>query len=127
MALPGNPHISLNDSTYDGVREKRWVSLDGKGIQFLRSPCLTVVSPDRRLLGGLGQLTDGVTGLDNFLRTHQNNVWLGYDYLGWRNDTPGTQGYVEMEFVFDKRRNFTYMKVCNVTRLFRLKLFHHVL
>uniref|UniRef100_A0A3Q2EES7 receptor protein-tyrosine kinase n=1 Tax=Cyprinodon variegatus TaxID=28743 RepID=A0A3Q2EES7_CYPVA len=87
MALPGNPHISLNDSTYDGVREKR------------------------RLLGGLGQLTDGVTGLDNFLRTHQNNVWLGYDYLGWRNDTPGTQGYVEMEFVFDKRRNFTYMKV----------------
>ncbi|XP_038143047.1 discoidin domain-containing receptor 2 isoform X3 [Cyprinodon tularosa] len=87
MALPGYPHISLNDSTYDGVREKR------------------------RLLGGLGQLTDGVTGLDNFLRTHQNNVWLGYDYLGWRNDTPGTQGYVEMEFVFDKRRNFTYMKV----------------
>uniref|UniRef100_A0A3Q2UPX1 receptor protein-tyrosine kinase n=1 Tax=Fundulus heteroclitus TaxID=8078 RepID=A0A3Q2UPX1_FUNHE len=87
MALPSYPHVSLNDSTYDGVRKKR------------------------SLLGGLGQLTDGVTGQDNFLMTHQYNVWPGYDYLGWRNDTAGTQGHVEMEFGFDRLRNFTCMKV----------------
>ncbi|XP_036000168.1 discoidin domain-containing receptor 2 isoform X1 [Fundulus heteroclitus] len=87
MALPSYPHVSLNDSTYDGVRKKR------------------------KLLGGLGQLTDGVTGQDNFLMTHQYNVWPGYDYLGWRNDTAGTQGHVEMEFGFDRLRNFTCMKV----------------
>uniref|UniRef100_A0A3B5MNC3 receptor protein-tyrosine kinase n=1 Tax=Xiphophorus couchianus TaxID=32473 RepID=A0A3B5MNC3_9TELE len=90
MMSPGNPSvISLNDSTYDGVHEKR----SGK------------------LFGGLGQLTDGVTGRDDFLAIRQYNVWQGYDYLGWRNDTPGTQGYVEMEFVFDRLRNFTSMKV----------------
>ncbi|XP_043967825.1 discoidin domain-containing receptor 2-like isoform X2 [Gambusia affinis] len=88
MMSPGNPAvISLNDSTYDGVHEKR------------------------KLFGGLGQLTDGVTGRDDFLAIRQYNVWQGYDYLGWRNDTPGTQGYVEMEFVFDRLRNFTSMKV----------------
>ncbi|MEQ2254857.1 hypothetical protein ILYODFUR_007913 [Ilyodon furcidens] len=87
MMLPSYPHISLNDSTYDGVHDKR------------------------KLSGGLGQLTDGVTGQDNFLKTRQYKVWLGYDYLGWRNDTPGTREYVEMEFVFDRLRNFTSMKV----------------
>lgn len=60
----------------------------------------------------MGQLTDGVIGLDDFLQTRQYHVWPGYDYLGWRNDSLGTQGYVEMEFVFDRRRNFTSMKVC---------------
>ncbi|MEQ2187367.1 hypothetical protein GOODEAATRI_004009, partial [Goodea atripinnis] len=88
MMLPSYPHISLNDSTYDGVHDK-----------------------SRKLSGGLGQLTDGVTGQDNFLKTRQYKVWLGYDYLGWRNDTAGTRGYVEMEFVFDRLRNFTSMKV----------------
>ncbi|XP_067376847.1 discoidin domain-containing receptor 2 [Channa argus] len=87
MTQPGYPFASFNDSTYDGVHEKR------------------------RLSGGLGQLTDGVIGLDDFLLTRQYNVWPGYDYLGWRNDSLGSQGYVEMEFVFDKQRNFTSMKV----------------
>lgn len=59
----------------------------------------------------MGQLTDGVIGLDDFLMTRQYHVWPGYDYLGWKNDSLGTQGYVEMEFVFDKQRNFTSMKV----------------
>lgn len=54
-----------------------------------------------------------MTGRDDFLAIRQYNVWQGYDYLGWRNDTPGTQGYVEMEFVFDRLRNFTSMKVCS--------------
>jgi len=55
-----------------------------------------------------------VIGQDNFLVTRQHPqflVWPGYDYLGWRNDSLGTQGYVEMEFVFDRQRNFTSMKV----------------
>lgn len=69
-------------------------------------------SSRRRLFGGMGQLTDGVIGLDDFLMTRQYHVWPGYDYLGWKNDSLGTQGYVEMEFVFDRQRNFTSMKVC---------------
>lgn len=72
---------------------------------------MTAVSSNRKLSGGLGQLTDGVIGLDDFLLTRQHNVWPGYDYLGWRNDSLGTQGHVEMEFVFDRQRNFTSMKV----------------
>uniref|UniRef100_A0A3B4UW46 Discoidin domain-containing receptor 2 n=1 Tax=Seriola dumerili TaxID=41447 RepID=A0A3B4UW46_SERDU len=87
MMPPGYPIASLNDSTYDGAHERR------------------------RLFGGMGQLTDGVIGLDDFLLTRQYHVWPGYDYLGWRNDSLGTQGYVEMEFVFDRQRNFTSMKV----------------
>uniref|UniRef100_A0A7N6AK80 receptor protein-tyrosine kinase n=1 Tax=Anabas testudineus TaxID=64144 RepID=A0A7N6AK80_ANATE len=86
MQQPGHPIANFSDSTYDGVNE-------------------------RRLSGGLGQLTDGVIGLDNFLQARQYHVWRGYDYLGWRNDSLGTQGHVEMEFVFDRQRNFTSMKV----------------
>ncbi|KAM4576078.1 discoidin domain-containing receptor 2 isoform 1-T1 [Odontesthes bonariensis] len=93
MMLPGYSIVNLSDSTYDGVHKRR------------------------KLSGGLGQLTDGVIGQDNFLVTRQHPqflVWPGYDYLGWRNDSLGTQGYVEMEFVFDRKRNFTSMKVhCN--------------
>uniref|UniRef100_A0A3Q3LXR6 Discoidin domain-containing receptor 2 n=1 Tax=Labrus bergylta TaxID=56723 RepID=A0A3Q3LXR6_9LABR len=87
MMPPGYPIASLNDSTYDGDHEKR------------------------KLFGGMGQLTDGVIGMDDFLLTRQYHVWPGYDYLGWRNDSLGTQGFVEMEFVFDRQRNFTSMKV----------------
>lgn len=64
------------------------------------------------MTGGLGQLTDGLTGLDDYRLSHQVNKRPGYDYVGWRNDTPGILGYVEMEFVFDRPRNFTSMKVC---------------
>uniref|UniRef100_A0A667X8E8 receptor protein-tyrosine kinase n=1 Tax=Myripristis murdjan TaxID=586833 RepID=A0A667X8E8_9TELE len=87
MMPPGYPIASLNDSTYDGAHERR------------------------RLSGGLGQLTDGVIGQDDFLKTRQHHVWPGYDYLGWRNDSLATLKYVEMEFVFDRQRNFTSMKV----------------
>uniref|UniRef100_A0A4W4F457 receptor protein-tyrosine kinase n=1 Tax=Electrophorus electricus TaxID=8005 RepID=A0A4W4F457_ELEEL len=86
MMAPGYPITPLNDSTYDGVLERR------------------------RLLGGLGQLTDGVAGQDDFGRVQQYKPWPGYDYVGWRNDSLGP-GYVEMEFQFDRRRNFTSMKV----------------
>lgn len=59
---------------------------------------------------GLGQLTDGVSGLDDFTQTHEYHVWPGYDYVGWRNES-ATDGYVEIVFEFDRVRNFTTMKV----------------
>ena len=59
---------------------------------------------------GLGQLTDGVSGLDDFTQTHEYHVWPGYDYVGWRNES-AANGYVEIVFEFDRIRNFTTMKV----------------
>lgn len=59
---------------------------------------------------GLGQLTDGVSGLDDFTQTHEYHVWPGYDYVGWRNESVAN-GYIEMVFEFDRIRNFTTMKV----------------
>lgn len=61
---------------------------------------------------GLGQLTDGVSGLDDFTETHEYHVWPGYDYVGWRNEST-TSGYIEIMFEFDRIRNFTTMKVCS--------------
>uniref|UniRef100_A0A3Q2YB62 receptor protein-tyrosine kinase n=1 Tax=Hippocampus comes TaxID=109280 RepID=A0A3Q2YB62_HIPCM len=87
MPQPGLPTAILNDSTYDGAHQKRPLS------------------------GGLGQLTDGVVGLDDFLLTRQYPAWPGYDYLGWRNISMGADQSVEMDFVFDRQRNFTSMKV----------------
>uniref|UniRef100_A0A8C4YX80 Tyrosine-protein kinase receptor n=1 Tax=Gadus morhua TaxID=8049 RepID=A0A8C4YX80_GADMO len=86
MGPPGHALASLNDSIYDGTQH-------------------------RRLSGGLGQLTDGVIGQDDFLLTRQYQGWPGYDYLGWRNDSLSTLGHVEMEFMFQTQRNFTSMKV----------------
>lgn len=62
---------------------------------------------------GLGQLTDGVSGLDDFTQTHEYHVWPGYDYVGWRNES-ATSGYIEIMFEFDRIRNFTTMKVSGV-------------
>lgn len=75
----------------------------------------------------MGQLTDGVIGLDDFLKTRQYHVWPGYDYLGWKNDSLGTQGYVEMEFVFDRQRNFTSMKVLTSVWLYLSRSEFHLL
>uniref|UniRef100_A0A3Q3WVL6 receptor protein-tyrosine kinase n=1 Tax=Mola mola TaxID=94237 RepID=A0A3Q3WVL6_MOLML len=62
---------------------------------------------------GLGQLTDGTWGLDDFLHSHIYSMWPGYDYVGWNNKS-FPKGYVEMIFEFDHVRNFTSMKVhCN--------------
>ncbi|XP_037114868.1 discoidin domain-containing receptor 2 [Syngnathus acus] len=87
MTQLGLPTAVLNDSTYDGTHQKR------------------------KLSGGLGQLTDGVIGLDDFLLTRQYHARPGYDYLGWRNVSVGADQSVEMDFVFDRQRNFTSMKV----------------
>lgn len=68
----------------------------------------------RSMTEGLGQLTDGVSGLDDFTQTHEYHVWPGYDYVGWRNES-ATNGYIEIMFEFDRIRNFTTMKVSGGT------------
>lgn len=65
---------------------------------------------------GLGQLTDGQSGLDDFILSHVYNVWPGYDYVGWTNES-FPSGYVEIMFEFDRTRNFTTMKVVKKTNV----------
>ncbi|KAL7980913.1 hypothetical protein Chor_002067 [Crotalus horridus] len=102
MVAPGNLIVYLNDSIYDGYQERKF------------------------LHGGLGQLTDGVLGLDDFTKSHQYRVWPGYDYIGWRNDSL-RNGILEMEFQFDHQRNFTSMKVhCNNMFSKGVKIFERV-
>ncbi|NXJ88421.1 DDR2 protein, partial [Corythaixoides concolor] len=103
IAAPGFPIVYLNDSTYDGYQERR------------------------HLYGGLGQLTDGVLGLDDFTQSHQYRVWPGYDYVGWKNES-FSMGSVEMEFQFDRPRNFTSMKVVHCNNMFSkgVKIFQKV-
>uniref|UniRef100_A0A3Q3LWN4 receptor protein-tyrosine kinase n=1 Tax=Labrus bergylta TaxID=56723 RepID=A0A3Q3LWN4_9LABR len=80
--------VYFNDSVYDGALAER-------------------------LTKGLGQLTDGTWGLDDFLHSHIYGMWPGYDFVGWSNKS-FPKGYVEMIFEFDHIRNFTSMKVhCN--------------
>ncbi|XP_010226880.1 PREDICTED: discoidin domain-containing receptor 2 [Tinamus guttatus] len=101
LVLPGGTIIYLNDSVYDGA--------------FGYS-----------MTEGLGQLTDGVSGLDDFTQTHEYHVWPGYDYVGWRNEST-TGGYVEITFEFDRIRNFTTMKVhCNNMFAKGVKIFKEV-
>lgn len=83
------------------------------GLGTIRLPVLTRVPPFPAcgsMTEGLGQLTDGVSGLDDFTQTHEYHVWPGYDYVGWRNESTAG-GYVEITFEFDRIRNFTTMKV----------------
>ncbi|XP_031710867.1 discoidin domain-containing receptor 2 isoform X1 [Anarrhichthys ocellatus] len=80
--------VYFNDSVYDGPSAER-------------------------LTKGLGQLTDGTWGLDDFLHSNIYGMWPGYDYMGWNNKSL-PKGYAEMIFEFDHIRNFTSMKVhCN--------------
>ncbi|XP_026062645.1 discoidin domain-containing receptor 2 [Carassius auratus] len=90
--------IYLNDTVYDGA------------IRY-------------SMTEGLGQLTDGSWGLDDFTRSQVYGVWPGYDYVGWTNASfPG--GSVEMTFEFDRVRNFTSMKVhCNNMYTWGVKMF----
>ncbi|CAB0039584.1 unnamed protein product [Trichogramma brassicae] len=77
--------LDLTDRTYDGTEEAEY------------------------LTGGLGQLVDGQKGPDNF-RLDMYGNGKGYEWVGWRNDTPNTLGRpVEIIFEFDYVRNFTAM------------------
>ncbi|KAG9277271.1 discoidin domain-containing receptor 2 isoform X1 [Astyanax mexicanus] len=100
MILHSQP-IYLNDSVYDGAMSYSMTE-------------------------GLGQLTDGMCGLDDFTFSHVYNVWPGYDYVGWTNES-FPNGYVEIMFEFDRTRNFTTMKVhCNNMFSQRVKTFQKV-
>lgn len=100
MTLSGSP-VYLNDSVYDGA--------------VIHS-----------MTEGLGQLTDGVCGLDDFTISHVYNARPGYDYVGWNNDS-FPSGYVEIMFEFDRTRNFTSMKVhCNNMFSRRVRVFRQV-
>ncbi|KAJ6654670.1 hypothetical protein lerEdw1_006692 [Lerista edwardsae] len=98
LVLPSGTVVYLNDSIYDGYS----------------------------MTEGLGQLTDGVSGLDDFSQTHEYHVWPGYDYVGWCNESM-VNGYVEIIFEFDRIRNFTTMKVhCNNMFAKGVKIFREV-
>ncbi|KAJ7332369.1 hypothetical protein JRQ81_014549 [Phrynocephalus forsythii] len=98
LVLPGGTTVYLNDSIYDG----------------------------HSMTEGLGQFTDGVSGLDDFSQTHEYHVWPGYDYIGWRNEST-INGNVEIIFEFDRIRNFTTMKVhCNNMFAKGVKIFKEV-
>ncbi|XP_006568429.1 discoidin domain-containing receptor 2 isoform X2 [Apis mellifera] len=66
---------------------------------------------DGELQRGLGQLTDGRTGPDNFkLAYYDKDRTQGW--VGWRNDTRGQP--VEIKFEFDKVREFSAIHIyCN--------------
>ncbi|XP_018609606.2 discoidin domain-containing receptor 2-like isoform X1 [Scleropages formosus] len=94
-------HVYLNDSVYDGA----------VGYSMTE---------------GLGQLTDGMSGLDDFTLSHVYSVWPGYDYVGWNNES-FPEGQVEITFEFDRIRNFTTMKVhCNNMFPRNVKMFKQV-
>ncbi|XP_067310351.1 discoidin domain-containing receptor 2 isoform X2 [Pseudorasbora parva] len=94
--------IYLNDTVYDGA------------ISY-------------SMTEGLGQLTDGSWGLDDFTKSQVYGAWPGYDYVGWTNASfPG--GSVEMTFEFDRVRNFTSMKVhCNNMYTWGVKIFRQAM
>ncbi|XP_056379545.1 discoidin domain-containing receptor 2 isoform X1 [Hyla sarda] len=99
--LPDGQIVNLNDTIYDGA----------VGYSMTE---------------GLGQLTDGVSGLDDFTLTHEYHMWPGYDYVGWSNES-FPNGYVEIMFEFDRIRNFTTMKVhCNNMFSKGVKIFKEV-
>ncbi|XP_036321548.1 uncharacterized protein LOC118735725 [Rhagoletis pomonella] len=75
--------VDLSDKTYDGYEQ------------------------GDRYVDGLGQLVDGQKGKDNF-RTDIHGYGKGYEWIGWRNDTPDLSGKpVEIIFEFDTVRNFS--------------------
>ncbi|KAB0795691.1 hypothetical protein PPYR_09752 [Photinus pyralis] len=60
-----------------------------------------------KLKDGLGLLTDGHTGPDDFKQTFYDN---SQGWVGWRNDTR-EQRFVEISFEFDKIRDFTAVHI----------------
>lgn len=67
---------------------------------------------DGELRRGLGQLTDGRTGPDNFKMGYYDNDRATQGWIGWRNDTRSQP--VEIKFEFDKIREFSAVHIyCN--------------
>ncbi|KAK2586853.1 hypothetical protein KPH14_009791 [Odynerus spinipes] len=66
---------------------------------------------DDELRRGLGQLTDGKTGPDDFKMGYYDD--RGQGWVGWRNDTRGGQP-IEIKFEFDVVREFSAIHIyCN--------------
>ncbi|KAJ8925152.1 hypothetical protein NQ315_001337 [Exocentrus adspersus] len=83
QGLRRGPELDLTDRTYDGFED------------------------NGQLTRGLGQLVDGQKGRDNF-RMDLAGHGKGYEWVGWRNDTPGWAGHpLELLFEFEKVRNFS--------------------
>ncbi|XP_066250370.1 discoidin domain-containing receptor 2 isoform X1 [Euwallacea similis] len=75
--------LDLTDKSYDGSEENGHLSQ------------------------GLGQLTDGTLGNDNF-KLDLKGLGKGYEWIGWRNDSVGWAGMpLELLFQFDAVRNFS--------------------
>ncbi|GLH05407.1 Tyrosine-protein kinase transmembrane receptor Ror [Gryllus bimaculatus] len=67
---------------------------------------------DGELRRGLGQLTDGKVGRENFKMGYYDSD-RGQGWVGWRNDSRGGQP-VEIKFEFDRVREFTAVHLyCN--------------
>lgn len=67
---------------------------------------------DGDLRRGLGQLTDGKVGPDNFKMGYYDYE-RGQGWVGWKNDTRNGQP-IEIKFEFDKVREFTSVHIfCN--------------
>ncbi|XP_076386248.1 discoidin domain-containing receptor 2 isoform X1 [Megachile rotundata] len=79
---------------------------------------------DGELRRGLGQLTDGRTGPDNFKMGYYDND-RNQGWVGWRNDTRGQP--VEIKFEFDKVREFSAIHIyCNNQFTKDVQVFSHV-
>lgn len=98
--------VDLSDKTYDG--------------EFV----------DGMLLGGMGQLTDGVEGNSNF-RQEGIISKRGYDWIGWKNDSRHRQGStIDLNFHFDTARNFSALslyvnnQVKREVRVFKMALIY---
>ncbi|CAF0923382.1 unnamed protein product [Didymodactylos carnosus] len=61
------------------------------------------------LIDGLGQLTDGVLGTDNYLADGGIGK-VGYDWIGWKKG-PERLSSVDLIFNFDNQRNFSLIKI----------------
>ena len=80
------PELDLYDFTYDGTISGNY------------------------LYGGLGQLMDGSEGQSNFrLDPHSLGI-KGYEWVGWKNESLGSNP-LEIVFKFDAVRNFTTLRV----------------
>ena len=67
-----------------------------------------------KLYGGLGQLTDGELGDANFRLESEGTPSKGFEWVGWRNDTPFGEGPIEIVFKFENVRNFSHVLIhCN--------------
>ena len=82
--------LDFFDFTYDGQKNNQ----DG----------------DQMLSGGLGQLVDFEEGDVNFRYDAFDIGKKGYEWIGWKNETPHTDP-VDIVFAFDGVRNFSSLRI----------------